>query len=220
MALATSTAAALWAAAAAAAAAGVSQHNTNRTISRQDREQAAGIQRQSRIQQRADQQVNTEVDALENSTAADERSARMAEYMKTLGAARNKTEGGLENDALGDAFSASAQAAKGDLKTKGETTANLMAGVDAAGLQRQGEAFRFGNLATDIGLIGRESAGQQFLTDLRTRSIRRNPYLDATAAGLQGAAGGLAGAGTGAASSAMTQPTTQQLIAAMRGMGA
>lgn len=224
MAVASSTVAAL---ALAAAAAGAQQYNTNKTLSRQDASAAQGIRDQSRIQKEGDKKVQEQVDKIKGSRADDERATRMADYMKTLTAARKKTDTGLENSALGEAFNAAGAAAKGDLAAKGASTAGLLAGVDAAGMQRQGEAFDFGRLATDIGLIGRESQGQQFLTDLRTRSIRRNPWIDVAAATMQGAAGGLAG-GAGAAGAMPGAATNlgagasgigSGLFSAMRGFG-
>jgi len=70
-------------------------------------------------------------------------------------------------------------------------------------MQRQGEAFGYGHLATDIGLIGRESAGQRFIDELRLNSIRRSAGMD-LAAGLMGAASGAVGAGASAAGAAGT----------------
>lgn len=228
MALTTGTALAL----AAAAAAG-QYYNTQQTAKRQDREAAAGIRTQAGIQRRADARVNEEVERLESSTAEDERATRTNEFMQQLRTARGTTERGLEGVGLGDAFQAAAAGARSDLQRQGETTAGQLATIDAAGLQRQGEGFGFGNLATDLGLISRESGGQQFLTDLRTRAIRRNPLIDAGSAFLGGVAGGL-GAGAGAAGSAAASSigsgasgigagiygslSGNQLAAAMRGI--
>lgn len=200
--------------------AGAQAYNTNRTLSRQDAEAAAGIRRQGDIQRRADQRVNAEVDTLAQSTNADERAQRMQDYMKTLAATRQKTEAGLDNEAMGDAFNAAGDKAKGELAAEGQTRANLMAGIDAPGLQRQGEGIRFGNLATDVGLIGRESAGQQFLTDLRVRSQRRNPWLDFAGSAMQGLGQGMATRGaSGGVSGAGGNFTTDQWLAAMRQVG-
>lgn len=200
----------------AAVGAAVQTVNTNRTLSRQDAEAAEGIRRQSDIQKRADERVNTEVDTIAKSTSADERAQRMQDYMKTLGTARQKTESGLDNAALGDAFNAAGDKAKGELAAGGERTAGLMSGIDAAGLQRQGEAFGFGNLATDVGLIGRESAGQQFLTDLRVRSTRRNPWLDFAGSAMQGIGQGMAAKGGGGMTGAGANISNDQWLAAMR----
>lgn len=194
-------------------------YNTNRTLSAQDNEAARGIRRQSDIQRRADARVNAEVDTLAQSSNADERAQRMQDYLKTLGTARQKTEAGLDNEALGSAFNEAGDKAKGELAAEGSTRANLMSGIDAPGLQRQGEAFGFGNLATDVGLIGRESAGQQFLTDLRMRSQRRNPWLDFGGSALQGLGQGMATRGTGGMSGAGGNITNDQWLAAMRQVG-
>lgn len=217
MALATGTALAL---AGTLAASGMQAYNTNRTLSKQDASAAQGIRDQSRIQQKADVKVNDEVTKLEASRSGDERAQRLTDYMKTLTTARGKTDSGLENIALGDAFNAAGGKAKGDLAATGNRTADLLAGVDAAGLQRQGEANSFGRLATDIGLVGRESQGQKFLTDLRTRSIRRNPWIDAGASALKGlSSGGFGGGASTAAAAPMAMPSNDYLIAAMRGFG-
>lgn len=184
---------------ATAGGAGLNAYNTNRTLSRQDASTAQGIREQSRIQQKADAQVAEQVKKLEGSRSADERAQRMGDYMKALVTARRKTEGGLQNAALGGAFNEAGAAAARDLATQGTTRADLMAGVDAPGMQRQGEAFDFGRLATDLSLVGRESEGQRFISDLRTRSIRRNPWIDVASSVLSGLGSGMAGAGSGAA---------------------
>lgn len=229
----------------AAASAGAQYHNTTSTARRQDQEAAAGIRTQSGIQQRADARVNEEVERLKTSTAEDERAKRTSDFMTALSNARGKTEEGLDaNAGLGSTFGNAATAARGGLNERGATTAGLLAGIDAPGLQRQGEAFDYGNLATDISLFNRESQGAQFLTDLRTRSIRRSPGIDAGAQFMGGLSSGLAGAGgAGAGAGAFasgnpykggipgksaasgwgslsSQPTNDQLLAAMRyGMG-
>lgn len=191
-------------------AAGLQTYNTNKTLSKQDASAAEGIRRTSAIQQRADAAVNDQVKKLEASRSSDERAQRMDQYMKALVGARKKTTAGLENAALGEAFNKAGVAAAGDLQAQGQGRADLLAGVDAAGLQRQGEAFDFGRLATDIALFGRESEGQRFLTELRTRGIRRNPWLDAGASllgglssGVAGRAGSVASAASGAGSGAV-----------------
>lgn len=211
----------------AVAGAAAQQYNTNKTADRQDASVAEGIRRQSGIQKKADAKVNEQVDKLAASRSDDERATRMSDYMKTLTTARKKTDTGLENAALGEAFNAAGADARASLAAQGAERANLMAGIDAAGLQRQGEATDFGRLATDLSLVGRESEGQRFLTDLRTRSIRRNPWIDAGAAALSGAAsgmaGGMGGAGVGlkpltyTGGNAKTGAVSKDLLAAMRG---
>jgi hypothetical protein len=189
MALASSTVAML---AMAAAAAGTA-YNTSRTARRQDSAAADSIRNQSRIQRRADERVDQEVQELEGSTAADERQQRLGEYMQTLRAGEGGLTAGLTPAIGSDAFRADSATAAGEVKDYAAKNAGLMSRIDAAQMQRQGEGFGYGRLATDIGMIGRESRGQDFMDQLRMRSIVRNPWIDAGAQVLGGMAGGMGG---------------------------
>lgn len=205
---------------ASAIAAGASTYNTNRTLSRQDDEAARGILNQSRIQRETDQRVNEQVDELEGSRSADERAKRLADYMGAVQRVRRKTNAGLDDTgAYGEAFTEAATAAKGRLAAQGAQRADLMAGIDAPGLQRQGEAFDFGRLATDIGLLGRESAGADWLTRLRMQGIRRSPGIDALASFASGVASGAAQGGGGAAANTGGYTNADWLAAMRYGMG-
>lgn len=198
----------------------LSAYNTNQVASAQDREAARGIRRQAEIQQRADRRVNEEVSSLESSTNADEKAARTADFLRALISARAKTESGLSGREGGEAFQKSAATAREDLQTQGQTSAGLLAGIDAPALQRQGEAFGYGRLGTDINLLGRESSGQDWITQLRTASIRRNPWLDLGSSLLTGTAMGAAGkAAPAIAWPTAKPPSNDEIIAAMRGYG-
>lgn len=182
---------------ATAAAAGAQAYNTNQTMRRQDRAAADSIRYQSRLQREADARVNQEVQSLEASTAEDERAQRLSQYMDTLRAGDANLTAGLTPGVGSEAFREDSAAAADAVRSGAGRTAGLMSRIDAAQMQRQGEGFGYGRLATDIGLIGRRSQGQAFMDDLRMRSIQRNPWIDAGAAVLQGMAGGLAGGGGG-----------------------
>jgi hypothetical protein len=231
MAITTSTLVAL---AAAAAAAGISHQNTVNTANRADQIAAQGIRDQSKAQQKADVKVNEAVDELAGSTAADERAQRLSEYATTLRNAKANTEGGLDESQGGSQFAKDAAAAKQDLAAFGADRAGKLATVDAAGLQRMGEGFSFGNLASDIGLVGRESQGIDFLTRLKAGANRRNAGMDALSSFLGGVAsggiGGAGAAGTGAGLSSAASGAagigagaygniSGGLLAAMRGRG-
>jgi hypothetical protein len=213
MAITTSTMIAL---AAAAAAAGISHQNTVNTANRADQIAAQGIRDQSRVQQRADAQVNETVDELAGSTAADERAQRLSDYATTLRNAKANTDAGLDETQGGSQFAKDAAAAKEQLAAFGADRAGKLATVDAAGLQRMGEGFQFGNLATDIGLVGRESQGIDFVTRLRSAANRRNAGMDAAASFL----GGVASGGLGGAGAAGTGAGLSSAGAGAAGMGA
>lgn len=180
---------------AAAGSAGLGYVNTRNTARKQDNELAASIRQQGVNQRKADAKVNEQVDKLEGSRSADEKAKRMAEYFTTLTRGRKNIEAGLGGAEGGQAFQAAAEGARGDVGDYAGESAGLMAGIDAAGLQRMGEGFDFGRLGTDIDLVRRQSAGDQFLSDLRLRGIRRNPWMDAGSALLSGLSGSMAGGG-------------------------
>lgn len=167
---------------------------TKRVERKQDDQLAMSLIEQGKKQKEADTKVNEEVQELQASTAADERADRLDEYMQGLQRGRKGWESGGIDPAIGsDAFKAdSAKAAEG-VQQYAADTAGLVARMDAPGLQRQGEAFGYGNLATDLNLVGRESRGQRFIDELRMRAIRRNPNVDLAAGVATGVAGAMGG---------------------------
>ncbi|KZC17014.1 hypothetical protein RHOFW510R12_01530 [Rhodanobacter sp. FW510-R12] len=199
MAIATSTAIGL---ALAAAAAGGQYYNTTKTAERQDNQAALGIRNQSRIQKEADAKVNDAVARLADSNAASAKQSRLDDYMNVLRRNRSTVENGLTPNIGSDTFKTDAATAANDASSYADKTAGLMARMDAPGIQRQQEGFDYGNLATDIGLIGRESQGQNFLDQLKLGRIRRNAKIDLASGLMSAAAGGVASGGTSAASGA------------------
>ena len=174
-----------------------SAYNTRQTAKRQDAQAAQSIRNQADIQRRADAKVNEHVAELQGSNAEGERKQRMADYMAQLTRNRSAIAGGLQPGIGGDAFQSDAQTALEGVDAKAMGDAGLLARMDAAGMQRQREGTAAGKLGTDIGMIGRESKGQQFIDELRLRGIRRNGGLD-LASGLLGAVGsGMAAGGGG-----------------------
>lgn len=200
MAVATSTLVALGL---AAASAGTQYYNTQQTAKRTDRALATSIRNQGEKERQATGRVNEEVEKLKGSTADASRRKSLDSYMETLLRNRGKSDNGLIGQPGGEAFQQAAARASEGVQDYGTTTADLMSRIDAPTMQRQQEAFGYGNLATDLGLIGREAKGMAFLDDLRYRKAsQRNAGLDALSALLSGAAGGVAGMGGGAGGTA------------------
>lgn len=197
MAIATSTAIAL---ALMAAGTGLQYKNTQDTLKRQDATAADGIRRQGVHQREADAKVNAEVEKLKASSAEDERARAQGQYMDALRKRGGNAQAGLDTAVGSDAFREGAAEAATGVQQYGRDRAGLMARIDAPGLQRQGEAFGYGRLGTDLGLIGRESSGDNFINELRLRSIRRNAGKDLLAGLMTGGGGALLGAGSGASS--------------------
>lgn len=181
-----------------AAATAAQVQNERSTLKRQDAQAATGIRNQAAKQREADARVDQQVQEISQSTAADERAEALGSYMDTLRRNRGTSEAGLDGAVGGDAFRADSAAAAQGVQQYGQQNAELMARIDAPGMQRRNEAFGYGRTATDLSLLGRESAGQAFIDELRLKAIRKNPWIDAAAGVAMGAAMGMdTGAGGG-----------------------
>lgn len=186
-----------------AVAAGAEYKNTQNTANRQDQAAAAAIQNQAGLQKQADSQVNQAVQKIAGSSAQPAIDQRTADYMDVLRRNKATVTQGLTPSIGGSAFKADAANAAEAAQAYGNQNAGLMAQIDAPQMQRQGESFDYGKLATDLGLIGRQSQGQSFLDQVRMNGIRRNPKIDLGAGLLSAYAGSAAGAaGKGASAGA------------------
>lgn len=181
------------------------QSETERVTRKQDEATAQGLLSQSRRQQDADRRVSDEVNNVAASTSADERAQRLGEYVTQLQRGRKQAVAGLEAPFGGTTFQADTGAARAGADAAAQTTAGLMSRIDAPQLQRQGEAFGYGRLATDIDMAARDSRGQQFVDQMRLRAIRRRPEVDLLA-GLATAAGGAMAGGGGGMMGAASAP--------------
>jgi hypothetical protein len=187
----------------AAAGGAVSYNETKRVQHNADDALSDQIRNQARKQGEADKKVNDQVKTLEGSTAADERAKRLSDYMQTLRARKGNLQSGLTPAIGSSVFRADAANDAGDVMQYAGDTAGLMSRIDAAGLQRQGEAFGYGNLSTDLSLIGREAQGQNWLDELRVkRAAQRNAGTDALAAFLGGAGKAVGSSGSSGSSGA------------------
>lgn len=193
----------------AAVGAGTQYYNTQQTEKRQDNQLAANIRGQARRQEEADAEVNEEISRLEKSSAADERAGRLQQYFQTIGRNRRDVQGGITPGIGGAQFQGDADKAAAALDAYGGGQASLASRIDAPLVQRQGEGFGYGNLATDLSRIGREIAGQAFVDQVKLQRIRRDPWLDAAGSTLQGAGQGMA---SGAFTNSTVGPVTRQPI--------
>jgi hypothetical protein len=178
------------------AAAAASQYNTQQVAKRQDNQLAVSLVNQGNKQKQIDSKVNDQVTQLQASTADASRRSLLQNYMTTLQRGKAATNAGLAPNIGGSAFQSGSAKAAGDIQDYAANSADLMSQMDAPSRQRQTEAFGYGHLGTDVGLLAREAQGQSYLDDLRLRSIKRNPWIDAAAAGASGYAGAKAGGGS------------------------
>lgn len=179
----------------AAAGTGMQVYNQGKTAERQIAEQERGRQQQLIKQREADQRTRAEIERVGASTPEDERAKANQQFLAQLRRTRNSA---TDTSGTGSArFSEDVSNAAKDVDQFGVNRAGNMAAIAAPGRQRQTEGQGFNRLAGDIDMIRRQSEGDDFLTQLRTMNIRKDPWLDAVGGIAQGAAGGMAAGGYG-----------------------
>lgn len=172
------------------------QYTQHQAAKKADNQAANRIYQQAANQERADYAVNQ----LLTKRATDDGSAERANVTRSLmdqsqaaqmAASRGLNQGG----AVSDAYRASANDAALGISDYGQRAAGLMARIDAPQQQRRREALQSGNLASQLGLIGREAASDDFLAQLRLQAIRPDPWLTAAGQIAQGIGSGMAARG-------------------------
>lgn len=190
----------------AAVGAGASYKAQDDMLRRQDENVAQGIRIQSARQREADQRVAQEVSNLENSSPEDMQRKATDAFMEQLRRTRNASRGEAAVGALSDAYTEDTAKSASDVDRYGANQAGIMGKINAAGLQRVAEGVSRSRAGSDLGLIGRASNADQFLTELRARNMRANPWLQAGGQILQGAASGMASGGYGASAKPQSVP--------------
>ena len=181
--------------AAAIVAAGASAYNTNRVAKKQDQAIAQDIREKAKVQQRADAKIADELTSLEKSTSTDEQQTTLGQYQDALRGTERQAQAGQALTGLSKEYDAATGAAQGRTSDYLSQVVNSLSRIDAAGLQRQGEGMRMNDLGANLSVLGREAGGIDFLANMRAQGVRRDPAIDAFAAGLNAYGGGLGGAG-------------------------
>lgn len=171
----------------------VQASETARVERKQEDELGKQLIQRTAKQTQADDRVDQEVQELAGSTSEDERVKRLGEYMATLQRGKGTAQAGLTPQIGSSAFQKDSAQAAADVMTGAGNRAGILARIDAPQLQRQDEAFGYGRAATDLDLIKRQVAGEEFVNQLRMRAIRRRPEMDLLAGGLSAAGGSMAG---------------------------
>ena len=173
--------------------AGVNEANNRSTARKRDRDIAEGIRKNSETQKKANAKIGKNLDFIEDSSASEFKDTLQGKFLnqlnrqKAAGLAGLDTEGGTS-----DAFNRGQDAAKTGSIDYAGNIADLLSGIDAAGLQRNAEGFNSGDLGMDLGVLERNSDQDSFLSQLRASRHRNNPLLSIAAAGISGAGGAYA----------------------------
>lgn len=176
----------------AAAGTAATIYNTNRTQRKQDNALAEGIRQKSATQRRADQTISQAVEGLSGSSPAAEKASTLSSYQDALRGSERQASAGQTLTGLSKDYDEATRAGSDRANKYVQGVANALSTIDAAGQQRQREAFGTADLATNLRVLDREQEGQDYLSRLRASSIRRNPWIDAAAGAAKayGSAGG------------------------------
>lgn len=188
----------MWIAAVAAlAAAAIKAYDNHQTIKHKNQEAIAGIHAQAQRDDQAQGAIQASLKQLQASDAAHQKLARGRAYNQALDQAGTAGHALAAQPVAGSgssAYRAAAASATADTQADGRTMADLYAATDAPLYQRQDEAFRIGDLGTDLGTIGRKARDDANETQLKIQGITNNPWMEFAANALQGYAAASGGA--------------------------
>lgn len=179
----------------AAVGAGVQANETDQTARRQDENAAQGIRTQAGKQREADARVSQEVNKLGQSTPEDAQKQATDAFMEQLNRTKTQAVGERSAGATSDAYNTDSAQANADVQKYGANRAGVLGRIAAPGIQRTAENVSRARAGTDLGLIARNSAGDQFLTQLRASQIHNNPWTMAAGQTIGAIGGGMAASG-------------------------
>ena len=175
---------------AAVVAAGASYYNTRQVAKKQDQALAAGIREKAKRQQKADQQITETIDKIGGSSADAERQSALKQYGDALRGTEANAQAGQALAGLSAEYDAATTANQTKKDQYLASLTDTLSKMDAPGMQRMKEGFLAGNLGQNLSIIGREAEGIDYLARMKASNVRRNPWIDAVAAGLNAYAGG------------------------------
>ena len=182
--------------AAAVAAAVIKKANQAKTARKQDRAAADSLRKQAEFQRKANARTDEQINNLEASGPEDEFRQRSGDIRGQLRLKQSMAMAGLQQNAgASDAFNSMAEAGGAQAVGYGDDINKWLSGIDAPGLQRQGEAFERADVEGSLNSLRRNSAQEDNLLRLRQAGIRDNPWLSLLSTGLSAYAGSGAGVG-------------------------
>lgn len=193
---------------AAVVAAAGTMYNNKQVADKQDNNAAAALREQGMLQQQANAKTNELVQKTAASNDVGAKSNLLQSYLTEMQQKMgNATTPIAQVGNISNAYTKAANDATAGISTFGNNQSNLLASIDAPGVQRQQEGANLSRYGSTVGNIERQSKAVDFLAQMRARGIAPNPWIGAvssvagayarSSAGSGGAGGG-AGAGDGA----------------------
>lgn len=189
-----------WVSAAVAIVAATASYENNRQVAhRQDSELARQLRQQYGLQQQENQQTQQLIQKTAQSSPDKARGLLLDQFMEKLRAENGNAVRPLAQVGnVSGAYTKAANDAALGVSDYGRTNAGLLSAIDAPSLQRQGEAANLSRFGSALNEVKRQSAADQFLSQMRLQGIRPNPWLTAVADGARAYSMARAGGGGGA----------------------
>jgi hypothetical protein len=159
---------------------GAAIYNNQQTEKRQDKQLASQLRMDAVKQHEADAKTAELVNKTRQSTDKDEKAASLGAFTQAIKANQqnaNRPLATLGN--VSQAYKQSGSDAALGMAQKATGLADLISSIDAPTQQRQNDVRDVDDYHTKIGLIERRSRGDDFLAQMKLRSIKRNPWIDA-----------------------------------------
>jgi len=171
------------------------QAGANRAHSDQLRAADAAQRAQDAINRRAGDRVSQEIQTVAEANPDEERMAANNDFMAALRQAKTADGGDTFGDPMGgsDRFAADVGAARTASDVEGRRLSGNLAAIDAPQYARVNEARGLNDTAVDLSLLGGESSGQDFLSQLRmARAAQSGQGLQTLGSGLNAFGGAMA----------------------------
>lgn len=170
-----------------AAGAGIQQAGANRADSARRRALDESVRRNQTLNNRAGERISQEIQTVAGANPEMERKAAQDDFLAALRKAK-VSDGGSDIGAMGATsgrFAADVGQARTAATGEGRALAGNIAAIDAPQYSRVNETRGLTDTATDLSLLGGESRGQDFLTQLRlARAAGAGAGLEAIGGGL------------------------------------
>lgn len=182
----------------AAVAGGTTYVNEKNTAKRQDNQLAANLRQQGQLQQDANKKTGDLIQKTAASNDTGAKSSLLQDFMTQMQQKQGNATRPLDQVGnVSGAFTQAANDATLGVSQYGSKNAGLLSSIDAPNLQRRAEATDLSRFGTDLGQIKRQSAADQFLSQMRLQGIRRNPWLSAVSSASSAYASAYDGAAAG-----------------------
>ena len=151
--------------------------NNQQAARAQDREVAAGMRRNQALTDQGNARVRELIDKTGASNPAAEEQTANADFLQALKSAKMQSGGDFFGGPGGARFADDLGLARTAAEGEGKSLAARTAAIDAPQFQRQREGVDVNNASTDLGLLGDQARGNDYLTQLRVSNQRPNPWV-------------------------------------------